>query len=473
MKSNEEFDKELQKVLNDEIPAKPKGGRRRRKRWKKPLLFAGIGVLGFLFLMSRVFGSSSAVSVPVEAQPLTKGEVVESLTLNGPVSGTDSVDVVSNLHLEVTEISVKEGDYVEKGQCLALLDASSLEREIAQARSRYELAVAAEQENQKNRQAAYEKALQTLEENQRAWERAEVLHQAGDISDVEWETARAAKVAAEKDVVSYEVRDGRVQSSAADRQQIEAARFELENKQKDLENTQIISPIAGTVTRVNSKVGRFADKTEDEKPMFIIENLDQLQLSIRVSEYSIGKVKVGQKAVISADILNGKTLNGEVSMISPSGEEKGDGSTERVIPITVSIDSKDSDLIAGITAKAKLTLAESKDTFVVPSSALIQASDGSLSIATVQNGSSLHLIPVTTGVESDFESEIFAAGEEALSTQLQYLPNPPMNAMEGMPVLLASVQAESESAQTESTPTGNSEIESVEAEDESTESVAQ
>lgn len=449
MQNQEEFDKELQKVLNDELPAKGKKIKR-KGRWKKKVLISALGLIGLLFLISKAFGNGKEVSVSVNAQPLTKGSVTETLTLNGPVSGTDSVDVVSNLHLEVLDIAVSEGDQVEKGQILATLDSSSLQREIEMARNAYNLAVQARAENQKSRQMAYEKALQAYSEAQKALSRADVLHAAGDISELDWENAKNAVVNAQKDVASYDVVNGQVKMSASDDLQVENARFELENKQKDLENTQIVSPIAGTVTRVNSKVGRFADKTEDEKPMFIIENLDQLQLSIRVSEYSIGKVKLGQKAQISADLLHGEAVNGVVSMISPSGEEKGDGSTERVIPITIAIEEENSGLIPGITAKAKVVLAEAKDTFVVPVSALVQDSSGALSIAAVQDGK-IHLIKITTGVESDFETEIFPAEGETLQEGMQYLPDPPQNAAEGLEVTVITPVDPMQTQGTEST----------------------
>ena len=89
------------------------------------------------------------------------------------------------------------------------------------------------------------------------------------------------------------------------------------------------SPIDGTVVRVNSRVGRFADMVDDDKPLFAIDNLDNLEMKISVSEYSIGKVKLGQEAEITADILNGQTERGVITAISPTGEEKGGGSTER------------------------------------------------------------------------------------------------------------------------------------------------
>lgn len=122
---------------------------------------------------------------------------------------------------------------------------------------------------------------------------------------------------------------------------MENAAYELEKKQEELEKTEIKSEIDGTVVRVNSKVGQFADKVEDDKPIFSIENLDQLELEVKISEFSIGKVKEGQKALIGADILNGKKEEGEVIKISPTGEEKGGGSTERVIPTIIRVNTPD------------------------------------------------------------------------------------------------------------------------------------
>ena len=49
------------------------------------------------------------------------------------------------------------------------------------------------------------------------------------------------------------------------------------------------------MVRVNTKVGRFADTTENDVPLFVIENLDVLEMKINVSEYSIGQIKKGQE----------------------------------------------------------------------------------------------------------------------------------------------------------------------------------
>ena len=182
-------------------------------------------------------------------------------------------------------------------------------------------------------------------------------------------------------------------------------------------------------------VGQFADKPEDEKPMFIVENLDILEMVIAVSEYSIGKVKVGQKAEISADILGGETEEGLITSISPTGEEKGGGSTERVIPTTIQIQNKNTKLIAGITARAQIVLNESKDTWVVPMGALIEKEGGTY-LASVENNV-VKMIPVETGVESDVEVEVKGDG---LTEGLFYIASPMAFLEDGMTVAASPVQ---------------------------------
>ena len=67
----------------------------------------------------------------VTTSPITVKDLTETLSLSAPLEGTDSVDVASRLHYEVQELYVKEGDQVTKGQLIAKLDTSQIEREIA------------------------------------------------------------------------------------------------------------------------------------------------------------------------------------------------------------------------------------------------------------------------------------------------------------------------------------------------------
>lgn len=419
-KSGEEVERELEAYINE-----PKNGKRRRislsgavrairgQSPKKKRIEAVLVVAAAVCLAVRCTAGGSTLS-QVPSMALAKGDVVSSLSLTGPVSGTDSADVVSNLHSEVLEIRVKEGDTVEKGQVLAVIDRTDAQKEVDVAQNAYDLAVSEYNESLRDTKIGYEKAKQDYSTASLNYERNKTLFEAGAISSAEFEAVGNALSDARRAVEGYRMENGQAVPDESYELKVKAAQFELDQKKRDLEDTEVKSPISGTVVRVNSKVGQFADKPEDEKPMFIIENLAQLEMELQISEYSVGDVSVGLPVDITADILNGKTVTGTITSISPTGEEKtGSASTERVVPATVSIDKADSGLIAGITARASIVTERAEDVFKVPSSAVRTGEDGSRQIAVLKEGTGIvHFVSVDTGVESDLETEIIPIGEE-------------------------------------------------------------
>ena len=434
--SEEEFNMELQSLMTEEPGGKKKKKKTGKKWTRKRKIITGAGALGAVLLLLRIFSGGGAKPIMVSTIPLSKGQVVEMLSVSGPVQGTDSVEVVSNLHAEILELPVKEGDRVEKGQLLATLDDQDVKKEVDIAQNGYDLAVSTYNDNQLEAENGYAKARQDFETAKASYDRSLILFQGGDISQVDLEAASNAMNDAQRQMNSYPLKDGRPIANESYALQIEKAAFELEQKKEALENTRITSPLSGTVVRVNCKVGRFADKTDDDKPMFIISNLDVLEMKINVSEYSIGKVEIGQSVEISADILNGETVRGEVTAISPTGEEKGGGSTERVIPTTIRIIDQNTRLIAGITAKAKIELQKADQAWVVPISSVIQQPDGSMVIAAVEDNK-VKYIPVETGVESDIEAEIVPKEEGALTEGMQVIETPSPMMTDGMAVIVA------------------------------------
>lgn len=432
---DEVFDEELQNLMKEESSGNKK--KKVRKKWSKKRKIITAGVVAFfgLFLVFKVLGGGGGAMM-VTVSSLNKGEVVEELSVSGPVQGTDSVEVVSNLHAEILELPMKEGDRVEKGQVLAVLDDKDAKKELDIAQNAYDSAVSTYQDKQLEAENGYSKAKQDYETAKANYNRTLTLFQAGSASQVELETASNTMDDAKRQMSTYTLKDGRPVANEAYSLQIQKEAFEVEQKKEALTNTQVTSPITGTVVRVNCKVGRFADKTDDDKPMFIINNLDVLEMKINVSEYSIGKVVIGQPVEISADILNGEVVKGEVTSISPTGEEKGSGSTERVIPTTIRIIDQNSRLIAGITAKAKIELNKAENVWVVPFSTVIQNPDGTMAIAAVEENK-VKMIPVKTGVESDIATEIIAIEDGALKEGMQVIDTPSDLLKDGMAVVIA------------------------------------
>lgn len=435
----QQFQAELAELMKEDSSGKKKrkkdkGGKQKRgkKKGGKKIVIAVVvaaaAVGGFFF-----FKPKGQKPIIVNTAPLTKGDIAQELTISGPVSGTDSVDVVSNLHAEVTDIQVKEGDRVEQGQLLAVIDDSDVRKELDMAQNTYDLAVSTYNEQQILAENGYAKAVQERNAAQKDYDRLSVLFQAGSVSQQEWEAAQNRLRDAERETRTFTLQDGKPVANESYALQIKNAEFELEKKKEQLNDTQVTAPISGTVVRVNAKIGRFADTIEDDRPMFIIENLDVLEMKVSVSEYSIGQIQVGQEAVISADILNGETVKGQVTAISPTGEEKGGGSTERVIPTTIRITEDNTKLIAGITARAKIILEESEDAWIVPISSVLETEEGNY-VLTVENGA-IKWISVERGVESDIQMEVIPVDAESFTEGMGIIMTPSASLTEGMQVL--------------------------------------
>lgn len=94
----------------------------KKKFFTKKKMVAGVAVLavaagGFLF-----FSGGKDGGIPVTVAAVEQKDLRESVSLKAPLEGTETVEIVSNLHYEITAIHVKEGDRVQKGQVLAVLD---------------------------------------------------------------------------------------------------------------------------------------------------------------------------------------------------------------------------------------------------------------------------------------------------------------------------------------------------------------
>lgn len=379
---------------------------------KKKWLIAG-GVAVALCLILVVGGQlRGGTALPaIATMKLSKGDIEKSITLKAPLEGMDKAEVVSSLHCEVVELKVEEGDPVAKDQLLAVLDDKDLLLAVEKAKDQLELTRFQYQEGLKESQRQYAKIKEGLAAAQKQYERSQALYEAGSLSLQELETTASSLKDLENQAAAFSVSKDNVVLSPSQNKQLNILEKALAEAEDKLAQAQVKSPIDGIVTRVNVRLGRFADETENKSPMFVIEDLSKLQMKVQISEYDIGEVAVGQEATISADILGGKAVTGQVSRISPTGESKS-GGTERIIPTIIDIKEESDQLIAGINAKAVIHLAKSENTFILPLEALVEAENAeggeAWQVYRVTAAGILELIDVTLGVENDLQAEIFS-----------------------------------------------------------------
>jgi RND family efflux transporter MFP subunit len=399
---------------------------------KKKVLLMMIVVIIAVIAVFNVKNNKAEPVIAANVSHLEKKTIEQTISVKAPLEGIEKADVVSPLNYEILDIKVKEGDIVKKDQILAVLDSEELEKEIDAAGNQIQLAQLEQQEKLKATQVEYDKAMSKVAELEKSFNQNKELLENEIITQETFEEIENNLNEAKKGLESFNASDGKVNLSEAEVKDVEIKKQELEKKKEDLDKVYIRSPIDGTVTRVNVNLGRYAKDTEDEKAMFVVENLNKLQMKVLVSEFDVGKIKTGQQAEISSDIMGADNAEGVVARISPTAEQKDNNSMERVIPVLIDITERPESLMAGVIATAQIKVGEADDVFAVPTGAILEDENGQDKIFAVNDDGSVKSIAVETGMETDLETEITGSG---LAEEMKIVVNPDSSYSDGMIVL--------------------------------------
>ena len=356
---------------------------RKQAKPSKKKMFISIGIVILILSALGAFLSTrdKEQNTLVSAGNVETMDIEETVVIRGTIEGAESADVSSALNYRITAVNVQEGDRVSKNQVLAVLDVKELRDQ-------------------------YNKASLALRESQRTYESAEALYNEGAMAREEYLKLKAAY----------------------DSDLLNLSSFDISDKQN------IKSPISGIVTRVNVTVGRYASDTERGQPMFVIENLDDLRMKVRISEYDISKIKVGQTVTITAEVLGNENVAGVVSSISPTGEEKDAASSEKVIPVVIDIDKGDMNIIAGVTAKATILIDRKENATVVSIDAIAQDPEtGQDMVFVIGEDGTLRQVPVELGLETNIYVEILGG---VLKEGEQVVLAPTLDLEDGMTVAI-------------------------------------
>ena len=406
-----EQSKEL--MATTDVPATEEIKFKQKKSWKKRVkkkyIFLAVLVLAGGYGAKNFFAPKEPGDIPVKMGNVTTRDIEETLLVEGPVSGSETAEVTSVLNNKILQINVKEGDYVTKGQVLAVLDSTDIQNEISQAQQKLELSKLTTDETVRQQQTNYDNAVITMNEAKRVLDQSQSLLEAGAISEDEFILAKQAYEKAVVAVDGFHTVNGKVVPTESQKKSISLDSNAIALKQNDIEKTLIKSPINGTVTRVNARLGRYAADTENKAAMFVIEDLVNLNVKVRVGEQQIGKIKLGQQVTISSNILGKQTLAGVVDSIAPSGENKDASGTKKVIPVTIKITEKSDVLIPGVTAKSKIMIASKKGIKAVPSEAVHADLEGNNHyVYRVLEDNTVKKVPVQINLQDAFYTEIMS-----------------------------------------------------------------
>lgn len=288
--------------------------------------------------------SEMTTDVPVSIQTVKREKLESNLSLVGNINASADVNVIAETQGTVTAVFVKVGSRVTSGTVLVQVD----------------------DEIPRSTKAAAEISFRKA---QRDYERAEDLYQENSISVSQLDASRLAMKAAEN--------------------QLDIAR-------RQLENTRIKSPIAGTVNT------RFVDRgtmVQPGKPVANIVDISVLKVRVNVSEREAFQLKPGDRVEVATDVYPGITFEGRLDNIASKSDEAHTYPVEIVVP-----NNEKHPLKAGLFARLSFRSTAPTEALTIPRLALI----GSIKDAQVYavRGNIARLCTVVIGKQSADRLEV-------------------------------------------------------------------
>lgn len=266
------------------------------------------------------------------------GNITKTITANGTINPVNVINVGTQVSGTIEKIYADYNDTVKKGQRLAELDTSILEKSVNEANS------------------TMKKAKADLDLVQLNYERTKELFKNNYIAKVELDQAETELKNAKEE---YNI-----------------AKSKYDVAKINLGYAFIDSPVSGVVISREVDIGQTVASSFSAPTLFqIAEDLTKMQIETSVSEADIGSIKEGQKVEFTVDSYPSKIFEGTVKQIrlNPVTE-----SNVVVYNVIIEIFNEDKTLMPGMTAYVTIPIGEVKNVKKISTVALRFSPDSRL-----------------------------------------------------------------------------------------------
>jgi HlyD family secretion protein len=317
--------------------------------YRRPVVWTGIAIIllmgvGIWYWQARRVASATP---SYTTQVVARGNLTLTVTANGTIQPTRSINIGSELSGTVLKVNVDVNDAVKKGQVLVELDPSKLRDQVL--RSKAALAAA---------NAKVEQTRATIKEATASLDRfKEVARLSGGKvpSKSELDTGQATL-------------DRALADDASARAGVNDARAALSTDQINLSKSSISAPGYGVVLTRNVDPGNAVAASLQAVTLFTVaEDLTKLRLWVYVDEADVGAVKTGQEATFTVSAYPTRNFPARITRVG-----FGSTITDNVVTYLTYLDVNNSDLSLrpGMTATATISAAQRNDVLLVPNTAL-------------------------------------------------------------------------------------------------------
>ncbi|MBN2431247.1 MAG: efflux RND transporter periplasmic adaptor subunit [Acidobacteria bacterium] len=383
-----------------------------KKKQKRMIQWIAIGsgaVIILIVILVLAMSSDSRTVVEVE-KVQRMDELVQIVTASGEIMPREYVDLQSEITGVITEIYVKEGDYVKKGDILLKIDPVQTEAETRAARMQVnsaeedarniqnqiaesKLQLLITEANLKSTLADLEQAKANLNRDELSFKRLQQLHEQNLISQQDYDQARAtfkvsaSRVDAAEAMVSQlqtqldvsQLNIQRMESNYLSAQyRVKQLQANLDRAEDLLKKTVLYSPLTGVITKLEVERGERAVPGMMFNPtatLMTIADLSIIETEIKVDETDIINVKLRQPSVVKVDALPDQPLDGHVTEIGNSAINAGltvGGSEEaKDFKVVIQLDNPPVILRPGLSATAEIITARKDSVLAIPLQALV------------------------------------------------------------------------------------------------------
>jgi len=409
------------------------------KTWQKVGISLGaVLVLGGISWYS-IYQSNKGV-VTVQTGKVVKQDLVSVVTASGEVRPKNYTNVLGEGIGKITNIVVKEGDHVKKGDILLHLENIQPGADV----QAQEASISSTQAGMRVAAASYDSAVATLAQRQadlekaKFWQRTQELYKDQLIAKQEFDANKATYDSA---VAALNASKAQVEQARAARDQ---SRENMNQNQAVLKHTKDIlrkttytAPIDGIVSYIAVRVGEnVVPGIQNAEGSFLmtISDMSIVTAEVKVDETDITNVREGQPAEVTIDALPGKTFKGHVSQVGElailrsSGQAATTQTTAntqeaRDFKVVVTVDNPPDSLRPGLSATARIQTEQKKDVLTIPIQALAVRTQREIDEAALgKNGSSVTLAASkptsgtntgTNGQKTDVQGVFVIRGKKA------------------------------------------------------------
>ncbi len=347
--------------------------------------------------------------VTVQTGKVLQEDLASVVTASGEIKPRNYISIGAEYQGQLTDIFVKEGDHVQKGQLLAKIDSAQSEADVVAQKAALASAEAdaaaseegykAGQENIKTLEATLNRTRADLDRYDLDFKRGEQLFKAGLIPKSDYDQ-RVAAIEGQKAAMAED--QSRITQAKAQLAQMQAqyvgnqrrvaqAQAGLTRTNDIFKKHETVAPIAGLVTYLPVRVGETVVpgvQNSAASTIMTIADMSIVTAEVKIDETDIVNIKIGQPAEITVDALPNKTFTGHVieigntAILRSTGLAASTSSTSsqeaKDFKVVVAMDNPPDEIRPGLSCATKITTATRKNVTAIPIQALTSRTKGDL-----------------------------------------------------------------------------------------------